>query len=77
MVAIGDTIMGEQAGPQLLEEALEIIRSLFDGDTAIYRGKHLATENAKSWDLPAHPSKIGVAVSDLLPGLRGLDGGDR
>ena len=48
---------------EMLEEALEIIGSLFDGDTVTHRGKHLATENAKLWDLPRHPPKIGVAVS--------------
>src|SRR6478609_6428425 len=31
----------------MLAEALEIIRPLFEGDTVTYRGRHLATENAK------------------------------
>ena len=47
----------------MLAEAVEIIRALFEGDTVTYRGRHLATENAKLWDLPATPPAIGVAVS--------------
>jgi G6PDH family F420-dependent oxidoreductase len=48
---------------EMLDEALEIIRALFDGDTVTFRGEHLETENAKLWDLPPEPPKIGVAVS--------------
>jgi len=48
---------------EMLAEALEIIRPLFDGDTVTFRGKYLATENAKVWDRPATPPPIGIAVS--------------
>jgi G6PDH family F420-dependent oxidoreductase len=48
---------------EMLTEALQIIRALFDGDAVTYRGRHLATENAKLWDLPAVLPPIGVAVS--------------
>jgi len=47
----------------MLEEAVEIIRGLFAGETVTYRGQHLATENAKLWDLPAEAPRIGMAVS--------------
>src|SRR5207244_1520708 len=40
-----------------------IIRPLLAGDTVTYRGRHLATEGARIWDLPPHPPPIGVAVS--------------
>jgi G6PDH family F420-dependent oxidoreductase len=47
----------------MLVEALEIIRGLFDGETLTYRGEHLECENATLWDLPAAPPRLGVAVS--------------
>ncbi|MER7759647.1 LLM class F420-dependent oxidoreductase [Streptomyces sp. NPDC097619] len=46
-----------------LEEAVEIIRSLFGGGYVSYHGVHFQVENAKLWDLPAEPPPIGVAVS--------------
>jgi G6PDH family F420-dependent oxidoreductase len=48
---------------QMFVEALEIIRRLFDGETVTFRGEHLEAENAKLWDLPPDPPKIGCAVS--------------
>lgn len=47
----------------MLEEALEIIRALFAGETVTFRGQHLDAEAARLWDLPATPPPIGVAVS--------------
>lgn len=46
-----------------LEEAVEIIRSLFAGENVNYHGVHFDVENAKLWDLPDTPPPIGVAVS--------------
>lgn len=48
---------------EMLEDALHIIRPLLAGDTVTHRGRHLSTEAAKLWDLPAEPPPIGVAVS--------------
>src|SRR5207237_7020851 len=48
---------------EMLEEALQIITGLFAGETVTLRGQHLEAENAKLWDLPPEPPKIGVAVS--------------
>ena len=48
---------------QMLREALEIIHPLLAGNTVTFRGRHLETEGAKLWDLPAQPPGIGVAVS--------------
>jgi G6PDH family F420-dependent oxidoreductase len=48
---------------EMLEEAVEIIRSLWAGDTVTRRGKHFEVESAKIWDLPASPPPIGIAVS--------------
>ncbi len=48
---------------EMLEEALDIIRGLFAGETVTYRGQHLDAEAARLWDRPASPPPIGVAVS--------------
>ena len=48
---------------EMLREAVEIIRSLWDGGTVTYRGKHYDVESAKVWDLPETAPPIGIAVS--------------
>ncbi|MCZ9347882.1 LLM class F420-dependent oxidoreductase [Streptomyces sp. TRM76130] len=48
---------------EMFEEAVEIIRALFDGGHVNYRGKHFDVESAKLWDLPGTPPPIGMAVS--------------
>jgi G6PDH family F420-dependent oxidoreductase len=48
---------------EMLEEAVEIIRALWDGGTVTYRGKHFDVESAKVWDLPDTAPPIGIAVS--------------
>jgi hypothetical protein len=47
----------------MLEEAVEIIRALWEGDTVTYRGQHFDVESAKVWDLPDTAPPIGLAVS--------------
>lgn len=51
---------------QKLEEAVGIIRALFEGGYVHHHGKHFDTEGAKLWDLPEDPPPIGVAVSGEL-----------
>lgn len=49
---------------ELLEEAVEIIAALFDGDgTVNYRGRHFDVESAILYDLPEQRVPIGIAVS--------------
>ena len=48
---------------EMLEEAVEIIRALWTGDTVTFRGKHFDVESAKVWDLPETAPPIGIAVS--------------
>jgi G6PDH family F420-dependent oxidoreductase len=48
---------------EMLEEAVEIIRRLWEGGAVTYRGKHFDVESAKVWDLPDTPPPIGIAVS--------------
>jgi G6PDH family F420-dependent oxidoreductase len=47
----------------MLEEAIEIIRSLLDGDRLTFDGVHFRTDSAQLWDLPDTRVEIGVAVS--------------
>jgi G6PDH family F420-dependent oxidoreductase len=46
-----------------LEEAVGIIRDLFDGRHVTRHGAHFDVESAKLWDLPDEPPPIGIAVS--------------
>ena len=48
---------------EMLEEAVEIIRALWAGDTVTYRGKHFDVESARVWDLPETAPPLGIAVS--------------
>src|SRR3954468_22608654 len=48
---------------EMFEEALEILRELFEGGYVTFHGDHYDVESAKLWDLPDEPVKIGVAVS--------------
>lgn len=47
----------------MLEEAVEIIRALLDGDRLTFDGVHFRVDSARLWDLPDRPVEIGVAVS--------------
>ncbi|MFJ3913455.1 G6PDH family F420-dependent oxidoreductase [Streptomyces sp. 2132.2] len=47
----------------MLHEAVEIIRSLFEGGYVSHHGAHFDVENARLWDLPDDPPPIGIAVS--------------
>ena len=48
---------------EMFVEAIEIIRTLFDGGYVTYRGEHFEVEDAKLFDRPEEPPPIGVAVS--------------
>ncbi|MEU9031100.1 LLM class F420-dependent oxidoreductase [Streptomyces sp. NPDC048383] len=48
---------------EMLEEAVQIIRDLFDGGSVNHHGQYFDVENAKLWDLPDRPPPIGIAVS--------------
>ncbi|MGW7412329.1 LLM class F420-dependent oxidoreductase [Streptomyces sp. NPDC054863] len=47
----------------MLEEAVEIIRSLFAGGDVNHHGAHFDVANARLWDLPDVLPPIGIAVS--------------
>ena len=74
---LNEHVVGERwpavgARHEMLEEALDIISGLFDGDTMSYRGNHFDVESARLWDLPDQRVPIGLAVSGqrLLPAGR-------
>lgn len=47
----------------MLEEAVTIIRELFQGGYVNFSGEHYQVDSAKLWDLPQQPVPIGIAVS--------------
>jgi coenzyme F420-dependent glucose-6-phosphate dehydrogenase len=48
---------------EMLEEAIEVIRLLWQGDYQTHRGKHYRVENARLYTLPDEPPPIAVAAS--------------
>ncbi|WP_370349525.1 LLM class F420-dependent oxidoreductase [Catenulispora sp. EB89] len=48
---------------EMLTEAVQIIRRLFDGGYVTHHGEHFQVEAAKLWDRPDTPPPIGLAVS--------------
>jgi coenzyme F420-dependent glucose-6-phosphate dehydrogenase len=48
---------------EMLEEALEVIRLLWQGDTLTYRGVYFTVENARIYTLPARLPSIFMAAS--------------
>ncbi|MFI6357500.1 LLM class F420-dependent oxidoreductase [Streptomyces sp. NPDC050743] len=48
---------------EMLEEAVGIIRALFEGGHVTHHGPHYDVDSARLWDLPDQPPPIGIAVS--------------
>jgi G6PDH family F420-dependent oxidoreductase len=48
---------------EMLDEALQIIRALFDGGYVDFAGEHYRVDSAKLWDRPDQGVPIAVAVS--------------
>lgn len=48
---------------QMLDEAVDIIRSLWAGGYVDHDGRHFQVDSAKLWDLPEQPLKLGIAAS--------------
>jgi coenzyme F420-dependent glucose-6-phosphate dehydrogenase len=51
---------------EMLEEAAEVIRLLWEGGYQTHRGKHYTVENARLYTLPDEPPEIYVAASQPL-----------
>jgi G6PDH family F420-dependent oxidoreductase len=64
--ALNEHILGD-AWPEaavrleMLEEAVEVMRSLWTGHDVSHRGKHYTVQNARIYTLPAEPPKIYVS----------------
>jgi coenzyme F420-dependent glucose-6-phosphate dehydrogenase len=56
----------------MLEEAVEVMRLLWQGDYQTHRGKHYTVENLRIFDLPDKP--IEVAVAAMQPNAAELAG---
>ncbi|HVL81951.1 MAG TPA: TIGR03557 family F420-dependent LLM class oxidoreductase [Actinomycetota bacterium] len=48
---------------EMLEEAIEVIRSLWEGGTKSHRGRHYTVENARIYTLPERSPPIAVAAA--------------
>jgi coenzyme F420-dependent glucose-6-phosphate dehydrogenase len=48
---------------ELLEEAIEVMRLLWQGGYQTHRGKHYTVENARLYTLPEEPVQIAVAAA--------------
>jgi coenzyme F420-dependent glucose-6-phosphate dehydrogenase len=48
---------------EMLEEAIEVMRLLWQGDYQTHRGKHYTVENARLYTLPEEPVEIAVAAA--------------
>ncbi len=56
---LGDRWPSVSTRREMLEEAVELIRALWEGESLTRRGKHYSVENARS--LPEEPPPIYVA----------------
>src|SRR4051812_4814905 len=57
---------------EMLEEAVEVMRLLWQGDYQTHRGKHYTVENLRIFDLPDEP--VDIAVAAMQPNAAELAG---
>jgi G6PDH family F420-dependent oxidoreductase len=65
---LNEHILGDRWPPvarrqERLEEAIEVIRKLWQGSLTTHRGRHYTVENARLYTLPEEPPPILVAVA--------------
>jgi G6PDH family F420-dependent oxidoreductase len=60
---LGDAWPEWDVRAEMLEEAVEVIRALWRGETMSHRGRHYTVQNAKLFTLPEEPPPIHVAGS--------------
>jgi G6PDH family F420-dependent oxidoreductase len=51
-----------QVRHQMLAEAIDVIRLLFEGRTVSYEGAHVIVDRARLWDVPKSPPPLAVAA---------------
>ena len=62
---LGDRWPGVAERQERLEEAIEVIRLLWDGKLCSHRGRHYKVENARLYTLPEQAPPILVAVAGM------------
>jgi G6PDH family F420-dependent oxidoreductase len=60
---LGDVWPSADERLEMLEEAIDVIRQLWDGGLTTYRGIHYRVENARIYTLPEQPPPIIVAAT--------------
>jgi coenzyme F420-dependent glucose-6-phosphate dehydrogenase len=65
---LNEHVLGDHWPPastrlEMLEEAVEIIRTLWEGGTTTHYGEHYVVENARIYTLPDEPPPVIVAAS--------------
>jgi G6PDH family F420-dependent oxidoreductase len=60
---LGDAWPEWDVRAEMLEEAIEVIRTLWRGEVTSHRGRYYTVQNARLYTLPAQPLRIHVAAS--------------
>jgi G6PDH family F420-dependent oxidoreductase len=60
---LGDKWPAPDERLDMLEEAVEVMRTLWQGGMQTHRGKHYTVENARVYDLPDEPIPVAVAAA--------------
>ena len=58
----GDAWPSTDVRLEMLEEAVEVMRKLWEGDFVYHYGKHYTVENARLYTLPVEPPKVYVSA---------------
>jgi coenzyme F420-dependent glucose-6-phosphate dehydrogenase len=60
---LGDRWPAPDERLEMLEESIEFMRKLWEGETTTFRGKHYTVENLRIYSLPDDPPEIAVAAA--------------
>ncbi|HSM46165.1 MAG TPA: TIGR03557 family F420-dependent LLM class oxidoreductase, partial [Acidimicrobiia bacterium] len=65
--ALNEHVLGDRWPPapqrlDMLEEALDVIRALWTGESTTYRGEYYTVEDARIFDLPKEPIRVLVSA---------------
>src|SRR5215218_8806275 len=63
---LGDRWPAPDERLDMLEEAVQVLRTLWEGGMQTHRGKHYTVENARVFDLPDEPVSVAVAAAQPL-----------
>jgi len=68
--ALNEHILGDRWPPapkrlEMLQEAIEIVRRLWEGDSVTFEGRHYLVENARVYDPPRQPPPVIVSAFGL------------